>query len=287
MSEMVDRTDPGDYFKDTSVAENYDRYIVENIPYYNSTVSTICDYIKNAYGQAASEKRAIEFGAGTANVSLALIDRVGLAKVLLLDHSAGMLEAALRKVQERGLALGRVKTLQSPMLDRTWKSVDDFKRPDIVLFHLSLDHVEHDTDLITFLSEIYQSMNTGGTLILAEKCANGASKISESWRSFEKMIDFRTQHMLDSGLMSDAQAGAWRRHLLEEDILRPLATLWQFVENAGFRVDDAYGAPLPKVECMSYETYYCTKSLQHLGNVRTALDQKGFGVGVLFCVKDS
>jgi hypothetical protein len=80
MSEIIDKTDPGDYFKDTSVAENYDRYIGENIPYYHSTVSTICDYVKNAYGQTASEKHAIEFGAGTANVSLALPDRVGLAR---------------------------------------------------------------------------------------------------------------------------------------------------------------------------------------------------------------
>jgi len=143
-----------------------------------------------------------------------------------------------------------------------------------------------DADLSIFLSEIYQSMTIGGTLIIAEKCANGANKASESWRSFEKMIDFRTQHMLNAGLMSDAQAGTWRQHLLEEDVLRPLATLWQFAENAGFRVDDAYGAPLPEVESMSYESFYGTKILQHLGSARTTLGQNGFGVGVLFCVKD-
>jgi ubiquinone/menaquinone biosynthesis C-methylase UbiE len=103
MSEPQRKSDPGDYFKDISVAENYDRYIGTNIPYYRSAINAICEILSDMHGRAAPDLTAVEFGSGTGNVTVSLLQQVGLGKVLMVDHSQGMLTVALEKIRKLGL----------------------------------------------------------------------------------------------------------------------------------------------------------------------------------------
>jgi SAM-dependent methyltransferase len=279
------RDDPGDYFKTAGVAANYDRYIGDNIPYYWSTLRDICLRLKKIYGSTAENMIAIEFGAGTGNFSLMLLKQLALRRILMLDHSQGMLAAARNKIQVNEVPTQAIATLHSSILDRAWMTQGEFSCPDLVVFHLALDHVEKDGDLTVLLRRIYSQMTVGGCLVIAEKCANGKDKLSQSWKSFEKMVHFRAEHLLKHGLMSEKQIKAWSNHLLKEDILRPLSELWSSVEAIGFRVVDACGVPLQNSVAMTYEMYYGQSVLVDLKSSSADELNQAFGIGVLVCRK--
>jgi 2-polyprenyl-3-methyl-5-hydroxy-6-metoxy-1,4-benzoquinol methylase len=229
---------------------------------------------------------AIEFGSGTGNLTVSLIERACFARVLMLDHSVGMLEAALEKARRRELRTDQVAAIESSILESRWKGVDGFAKPDVVVFQLSLDHVEHDAELRTLFADIFNGLSAGGALIISEKCADGSAKDSASWKSFVRMVDLRARHMLTKGLMSTDQVEAWQRHLLDDDILRPLSALQAFAVEAGFRIAEIHGVELRPAEVMTYENYYRSRQVNRIMPDDPGLGERAFGIGILCCVKD-
>jgi ubiquinone/menaquinone biosynthesis C-methylase UbiE len=111
----------------------------------------------------AAGTRAIELGAGTGLLGLAIRDRVGsdrLAELLLTDPSTGMLEVAAGKVGTRGLA--GVSTA-------TFELGADGTPPgapfDLALSVLMLHHVEDTADALRAVRAL---LVPGGRLALAD-----------------------------------------------------------------------------------------------------------------------
>ena len=277
--------DPGEYFKDANVADKYDGYIGKNIPHYWRTIRCICDALRGVYGDSLSKMTAVEFGAGTGNLALTLASQLHLKRLLMLDHSASMLAAALRKAKRMEIPEDRVQAVEASILNYDWNRVSGFEHPDIVLFHLSLDHVEHDSDLCQLLQDIYDRLSPGGCLVIAEKCADGSDKNSLSWKSFLNMVQIRQSHMLENGFMSESETESWRQHLLCDDILRPLGVLRQLIEKTGFRIYDAWGIALGADKPITYEAFYQVMELKRV-NLSEPLDpREAFAVGILIGVK--
>jgi ubiquinone/menaquinone biosynthesis C-methylase UbiE len=107
--------------------------------------------------------RAIELGAGTGLLGIAIRDRVGparLAELVLTDPSAGMLEVAAAKVRDRGLA--GVTTARFDLVADPPPSGSPF---DLALSVLMLHHVE---DTATALRAVARLLVAGGRLALAD-----------------------------------------------------------------------------------------------------------------------
>lgn len=107
--------------------------------------------------------RAIELGAGTGLLGLAIRDRVGperLPELLLSDPSTGMLEVAAAKVRERGLA--GVTTARFDLVADPPPPGAPF---DLALSVLMLHHVE---DTAAALRAVRRLLVPGGRVALAD-----------------------------------------------------------------------------------------------------------------------
>jgi ubiquinone/menaquinone biosynthesis C-methylase UbiE len=107
--------------------------------------------------------RAIELGAGTGLLGLAIRDRVGsdrLAELLLTDPSSGMLDVAAEKIRDRGLA--NVATAQFELATDATPPGAPF---DLALSILMLHHVE---DTAAALRALRALLVPGGRLALAD-----------------------------------------------------------------------------------------------------------------------
>ncbi|HEY6015004.1 MAG TPA: methyltransferase [Candidatus Limnocylindrales bacterium] len=107
--------------------------------------------------------RAIELGAGTGLLGLAIRDRVGpdrLAGLLLTDPSTGMLEVAAAKIRDRGLA--GVATARYELGTDPPPAGAPF---DLAVSVLMLHHVE---DTAAALRSVRELLVPGGRLALAD-----------------------------------------------------------------------------------------------------------------------
>jgi ubiquinone/menaquinone biosynthesis C-methylase UbiE len=110
----------------------------------------------------AEGTRAIELGAGTGLLGLAIRDRVGdrLAELLLTDPSTGMLEVAATKITTRGLA--GVSTARFELGSDPEPTGAPF---DLALSILMLHHVEDTADALRAVRAL---IVPGGRMALAD-----------------------------------------------------------------------------------------------------------------------
>jgi len=116
--------------------------------------------------------RAIEIGAGTGLLGLAVADRLAaagapLAELVLADPSRGMLDAADAKVRARDLAF--VRTLQFALVADPPPDGEPF---DLVLSLLVLHHVESTSAALAAVREL---LRPGGRVALADLDAEDGS----------------------------------------------------------------------------------------------------------------
>ena len=107
--------------------------------------------------------RAIELGAGTGLLGLAIRDRVGpgrLAELLLTDPSSGMLDVAAAKIRDRGFA--GVATARFELGTDPPPRGAPF---DLAVSILMLHHVE---DTAAALRDVRALLTSGGRLALAD-----------------------------------------------------------------------------------------------------------------------
>lgn len=278
-------SDPGDYFKDSRVAGSYDAYIRSNVPFYHSSIATNSHIIQAHGALIRRPLNLLEFGPGTGNLTLDILRNADVGKYWLVDHSQPMLDLLMRKARSEKLKSEALVPCRAAMLDQDWVDAVPAGALDAVLFHLALDHVADDADLEQLLATLYAKLAPSGLLVVAEKCADGDRRQSDSWKSFAKMVDHRFTNMVSTGLKTRTEAEAWRHHILAEDTLRPLGSLWSSVEAAGFRVVSAHGAPLPHAGIMSYESFYGMQAIETVSRDLACDPDRAFGIAILVCAK--
>lgn len=263
------------YFVQPAVAEGYDRYIGRNIPFYHHAMDHAVATAARLVGAEALRAGLVtEFGAGTANLSAAFAG-FGVRRFTLVDHSDAMLRLASRK-----LAGAAVTALRGDMAALDRAALDACRGSSVLAYFLTLDHIASDQRVSAMLAAIRPLLAPGGVLLIAEKCAN-SDRDSASWKSFRRMIEVREAHLLREALMTPPQAAAWRRHILEEDHLRPLAVLARLAEAQGFRVASAAGLPLPPAETLDAAWFYAQTRVLPLSPPFPP--DTAHALGMLFC----
>lgn len=225
------RTEEEKYFTNESVAQQYDKYVTTNIPFYSTALNFITKATRS-YSQNSESNSCLEIGAGTGNLaSAACIIAKNIQSCFLLDHSEPMLQIAREKWQKMGIGC-KLHTVPVSFLDEGWE--DRVDSCNIVLSSLTLDHIHEDSVLQQLFDRIYAYLPSGGLFVLAEKCAN--QNEPKSWNAFLNMIELRAVHLQQNSLKTMEQIQLWKRHILTEDHLRPLSELVRMLELSGFKI---------------------------------------------------
>jgi hypothetical protein len=193
-----------------------------------------------------------------------------------------MLAIASRKLRHPGC---RVTVRAVSFLSDAWTEIPDFRAGDIVLASLALDHIHSDEALLSLFGKVYRFLTSGGCFVIAEKCANGGDRESASFRSFERMVGIRERHMVQQGLKTAEETRRWKRHILEDDCLRPLGSLWQMAVRTGFTIPAAAGVALPEGDVLDDEAYFRMTSVATLSEADVFARDRAYGLGMLFCLK--
>ncbi|MDF5723202.1 MAG: class I SAM-dependent methyltransferase [Rhizonema sp. PD37] len=270
------------YFVKSKVANKYDVYIGDNIPFYwpalNFVADSLCEYFSEE-----QELNCLEIGSGSANLSITVSKHIKIKSLQLLDHSAAFLEVAKQKIAE-------TPSLPVPMLKHASFLSDDWQNDiepnslDVILSSLTLDHITEDEEFLVLLKKLYGLLKKGGCFVTAEKCASSDSA-TPSWQSFAKMIHIRGENNLKNNFKTPTEIEAWKQHNFHEDILRPFADVWTLAEKAGFTVEYAGGAPLPEPENLNYETFYQLNKIKLFERQEVFSSDQAYGVGILICKK--
>jgi ubiquinone/menaquinone biosynthesis C-methylase UbiE len=108
---------------------------------------------------------ALEFGCGTASLSLALAPALG--RVVAVDSSTGMIEEARRKIAAR-----RCDAIEPVVLDLTAQPPDPSWRFDLVFSAMALHHIDDVTGLLQTLAQL---LLPGGWIAIADLDAEDGS----------------------------------------------------------------------------------------------------------------
>jgi SAM-dependent methyltransferase len=122
-----------------------------------ATATAVAKAIRSAI-HLTPTTRALEIGAGTGLLGLALVDALG--ELVLSDPSAGMRDVAAHKVRLRGLRNVRVEDL-----DLLGEPAPTPRRFDLVVSQLMLHHVKDTAALLRATNEV---LVPGGRIAMAD-----------------------------------------------------------------------------------------------------------------------
>ncbi len=136
-------------------AREYDRAIRMYIPAYDEMVATVVRWLD---GHLPAGGLVVDLGAGTGALSVAILDALPSARVLLVDVDPSMLEVARARV--------------APHADRAELRRAAFADPlpqcDAVVASLALHHVADLADKRALYRRIHDALRPGGVLLIAD-----------------------------------------------------------------------------------------------------------------------
>lgn len=276
---MVEET----YFVKPKVANKYDTYIGNNIPFYWPALNFIAENI-GEYFSGTDGLDCVEIGSGSANLSITVSKHTTMKSLLLVDHSATFLEIAKQKLAETPSVPITPTLKQASFLSDDWLEDIEPSSKDLILSSLTLDHIADDDEFLALLKKLHGLLKKGGCFITAEKCAS-SDMTTKSWQSFAKMIHIRGENNLKNNFKTPSEIEAWKHHNFTEDILRPFSDVWGLVEKAGFTVENAGGVPLPEPEDLNYDTFYELNKISSLARQEVFSSERALGVAILVCKK--
>jgi ubiquinone/menaquinone biosynthesis C-methylase UbiE len=271
------------YFVKSKVANKYDGYIGENIPFYWPALN----FISERVGEHFSDKNQLdcmEIGSGSANLSITVSKHIKMKSLLLVDHSAAFLEVAKQKLAETDSVPIIPSFKHASFLSDDWQNDIEPNSKDLILSSLTLDHIADDDEFLSLLKKLRGLLKKGGCFVTAEKCAS-SDMTTKSWQSFAKMIHIRGENNLKNNFKNPSEIEAWKHHNFTEDILRPFADVWTLTEKAGFTVEHAGGVPLPEPESLNYDNFYELNKISSFTRHEVFSSDKALGVAILICQK--
>ena len=269
------------YYVKSAVANKYDAYIGENIPFYWGFMRFIAEAAgKHLRGREPLD--CVELGSGSANLCITVGREVAMRSLTLVDHSASFLEIAAAKLREHPVSATPPRLVHASFLSPDWDADLPPAGHDLVLSSLTLDHIVDDESFVALLERIRRLLRPGGCFAMAEKCSS-PDPASPSWQAFARMIHLRGENNLRHGFKSPEEVERWKHHNFHEDVMRPFRQLWSFAEQAGFTVAEAGGVALPEAERMTYEGFYELCAVEPMTRREVFEGDRAFGVAVLFC----
>jgi len=193
-------------------AFDYDGLIPRLIPRYHEQHDLILQLIPF---ETNANIKVLDLGAGTGILSALILPAFPQAKVLAFDMAENMLKICqtnLSAFQER-------LTLQQGNF-----SEDDFGNGyDLVVSSLAIHHLDGARKK-TLFKKLFQSMNSGGILLIRDIVTGGTPRLTEQYEQLWR------QYMKDSG----EDDKIWFQKYLEEDIPSSMEEQTKWLAESGF-----------------------------------------------------
>jgi len=193
-------------------AFDYDGLIPRLIPRYHEQHDLILQLIPF---ETNANIKVLDLGAGTGILSALILPAFPQAKVLAFDMAENMLKICqtnLSAFQER-------LTLQQGNF-----AEDDFGNGyDLVVSSLAIHHLDGARKQ-TLFKKLFQSMNSGGILLIRDIVTGGTPRLTEQYEQLWR------QYMKDSG----EDDKIWFQKYLEEDIPSSMEEQTKWLAESGF-----------------------------------------------------
>ena len=193
-------------------AFDYDGLIPRLIPRYHEQHDLILQLIPF---ETNANIKVLDLGAGTGILSALILEAFPQAKVLAFDMAENMLKICqtnLSAFQER-------LTLQQGNF-----AEDDFGNGyDLVISSLAIHHLDGARKK-TLFKKLFQSMNSGGILLIRDIVTGGTPRLTEQYEQLWR------QYMKDSG----EDDKIWFQKYLEEDIPSSMEEQTKWLAESGF-----------------------------------------------------
>lgn len=199
-------------------AETYDSERRRLVPCFGEFYSCAADLVARC---CPSAPRILDLGAGTGILAAAIVDRVPLARLTLLDISAEMLACAATRLAGWEPEI-LVRPLTAPLPEGPF---------DAVVSALAIHHLS-DEDKRSLYLRILDRLLPGGVFINAEQVAGASNRLQEL---------FETTHLERARSLGSSDAelkGAIER--MSHDQCAPLACQLAWLEQAGYQDADCF-----------------------------------------------
>ena len=201
-------------------ADDYDRTIRAFIPYYEHMLATVVHWLD---GHVPPGGLIVDLGAGTGNLSAAILDALPLVRVQLIDVDPNMLEVAAARCAQYG---DRYEL-------RHARFEDELPPCNAVVASLSLHHVPTHDEKRELYRSIFSALEPGGLVCVADALTY------DEGPEYDRMLEDLFAHMGRHGISAE-EAAAHFAQWAEEDFYVSLPDELGLLRDAGFLRPDCF-----------------------------------------------
>jgi tRNA (cmo5U34)-methyltransferase len=201
-------------------AEEYDRAIQTFIPSYDRMIATIVHWLD---GHVAAGGLVVDLGAGTGNLSVAILDALPEVRIQLVDIDPNMLDVAAARCAAHADRVER----------RHARFADPLPRCHAVVASLALHHVASQAEKRELYAAILTALEPGGLVVVGDLLVHPEGperrRILQDWYL----------HMERNGI-SQAEADAHFAQWAQEDHYVSLPGELALIAGAGFQRPECF-----------------------------------------------
>jgi tRNA (cmo5U34)-methyltransferase len=197
-----------------SEAEEYDKIIIELIPYYSEMVDALVSAIPF---NREKKLRIIDLGCGTGKLSKEIAEKFPNAEFTCVDIAGNMLDIAKSRLKKR-----------AEYINADFNSYSFNGKYDLAVSSLALHHLTQDKDIYEFYGKIYDLLNDNGLFINADVVLGSTKALQDVF--IEKWIEY-----MKKSVSIDIINNKWLPNYYSEDRPVPLMKHLDFLNKQNFK----------------------------------------------------
>ena len=197
-----------------SEAEEYDKIILELIPYYTGMVDALVSSIPF---DSEQKLRVIDLGCGTGKISKEISKKFPNAEFTCVDIAQNMLNIAESGLKEK-----------AEYLNADFNNLIFNGKYDLAVSSLALHHLSDEKDVFDFYGKIYDSLNDDGLFINADVVLGSTKTLQEMF--IKKWVAY-----MNRSVTMDEINNKWLSAYYQEDRPIPLMKHLEFLNKRNFK----------------------------------------------------
>ena len=195
-------------------AEEYDKIILELIPYYTEMIDALVSSIPF---DNERKLRVIDLGCGTGKISKEISKKFPNAEFTCVDIAQNMLNIAESSLKEK-----------AEYLNIDFNNLIFSGKYDLAVSSLALHHLSDEKDVFDFYGKIYDSLNDDGLFINADVVLGSTKTLQEMF--IKKWVAY-----MNRSVTMDEINNKWLSAYYQEDRPIPLMKHLEFLNKRNFK----------------------------------------------------